>query len=109
MRISDWSSDVCSSDLIIVGIPWLGPESRNEAARFKTLIDALYEYKVKLLVSADAEPAQLYQEGDGALAFERPVSRMMEMQSEDRSEESRVGTECVRTCKYGWSPYREKK
>ncbi|HEY9580867.1 MAG TPA: cell division protein ZapE [Rhizorhapis sp.] len=69
--------------VIIVGIPRLGPESRNEAARFKTLIDALYEYKVKLLVSADAEPAQLYQEGDGAFEFERTVSRLMEMQSDD--------------------------
>src|SRR3546814_3791686 len=56
--------------VIIVGILRLGPESRNEAARFKTLIDALYAYKVKLLVSADAEPAQLYQEVDDAFEFE---------------------------------------
>src|SRR3546814_4037587 len=69
--------------VIIVVIPRLGPVSRNEAARFKTLIDALYEYKVKLLVSADAEPAQLYQEGYGAFEFERTVSRLMEMQSDD--------------------------
>ncbi|MBK5265480.1 MAG: AFG1 family ATPase [Alphaproteobacteria bacterium] len=69
--------------VIIVGIPRLGPEKRNEAARFKTLIDALYEYKVKLLVSAEAEPARLYEEGDGAFEFERTVSRLMEMQSND--------------------------
>jgi len=69
--------------VIIVGIPGLGPENRNEAARFVTLIDALYEYKVKLLASADAEPAQLYPSGDGAFEFERTVSRLMEMQSDD--------------------------
>lgn len=69
--------------VIIVGIPRLGPELRNEAARFKTLIDAFYEYKVKLLASADAQPIDLYKEGDGAFEFERTVSRLMEMQSDD--------------------------
>ena len=42
--------------VILVGIPRMGPENRNEAARFVTLIDALYEHKVKLLAAADAEP-----------------------------------------------------
>ena len=56
-------------------------EMRNEAARFVTLIDALYEYKVKLLASAAAMPDQLYVAGDGAFEFERTVSRLMEMQS----------------------------
>lgn len=69
--------------VIVVGIPVLGPEKRNEAARFVTLIDALYEYKVKLLASADAEPMSLYPRGDGAFEFERTVSRLMEMQSDD--------------------------
>lgn len=69
--------------IIIVGIPKLGPENRNEAARFVTLIDALYEHKVKLLAAADAQPSDLYQQGDGAFEFERTASRLMEMQSED--------------------------
>ena len=69
--------------IIVVGIPKMGPENRNEAARFVTLIDALYEHKVKLLAAADAEPAQLYQAGDGAFEFERTASRLEEMQSED--------------------------
>jgi cell division protein ZapE len=69
--------------VIIVGIPVLGPENRNEAARFVTLIDALYEYKVKLLASADAGPDALYPTGDGAFEFERTVSRLMEMQSDE--------------------------
>jgi cell division protein ZapE len=69
--------------IIIVGIPVLGPENRNEAARFVTLIDALYEHKVKLIAGADALPKDLYPEGDGKFEFERTVSRLMEMQSED--------------------------
>jgi cell division protein ZapE len=68
--------------VIIVGIPRLGPENRNEAARFVTLIDALYEHKVKLLAAADAEPRELYVAGDGAFEFERTASRLSEMQSE---------------------------
>ena len=68
--------------VIIVGIPRMGPEHRNEAARFVTLIDALYEYKVKLLASAAAMPDQLYVAGDGAFEFERTASRLAEMQSD---------------------------
>jgi cell division protein ZapE len=69
--------------VMIVGIPVLGPENRNEAARFVTLIDALYEYRVKLLACADAEPDALYPAGDGRFEFDRTVSRLLEMQSED--------------------------
>ena len=69
--------------IMIVGIPRLGPDKRNEAARFVTLIDALYDNKVKLLAGADAEPADLYPKGDGAFEFERTVSRLIEMQSAD--------------------------
>ena len=69
--------------VIIVGIPRMGPENRNEAARFVTLIDALYEYKVKLLASAAARPDDLYVAGDGAFEFERTASRLSEMQSDD--------------------------
>jgi cell division protein ZapE len=69
--------------VIIVGIPRLSRDNRNEAARFVTLIDALYEHKVKLLAMADASPMDLYAEGDGKFEFERTVSRLMEMQSED--------------------------
>lgn len=69
--------------VIIVGIPRLGPDQRNEAARFVTLIDALYEHKVNLIATADAEPADLYPAGDGRFEFERTVSRLIEMQSLD--------------------------
>jgi cell division protein ZapE len=69
--------------VILVGIPRMGPENRNEAIRFTKLIDALYEHRVKLFVTAAAAPEELYQAGDGAFEFERTVSRLNEMQSED--------------------------
>jgi cell division protein ZapE len=68
--------------VIVVGIPLMGPDMRNEAARFVTLIDALYEHKVKLFATAAAEPEALYPSGDGAFEFERTVSRLKEMQSD---------------------------
>lgn len=67
--------------VIIVGIPMMGPEKRDQAARFKVLVDALYEHKVKLLATADAEPPNLYSSGDGSFEFERTASRLIEMQS----------------------------
>jgi len=67
--------------VIAVGFTVMGPDMRNEAARFVTLIDALYEHKVKLLAAADAEPAGLYPSGDGSFEFERTVSRLEEMRS----------------------------
>ena len=69
--------------VILVGIPVMGPDMRNEAARFVTLIDALYEHKVKLLAAADAEPAGLYPAGDGGFEFARTASRLEEMRSAD--------------------------
>jgi cell division protein ZapE len=69
--------------VILVGIPVMGPDRRNEAARFVTLIDALYENKVKLIVAADAAPEELYQTGTGRFEFDRTISRLNEMQSAD--------------------------
>ena len=69
--------------VILVGVPRLGPENRNEATRFITLVDALYEWRCKLLIAADAPPDQLYVAGDGRFEFDRTVSRLMEMQSAD--------------------------
>jgi cell division protein ZapE len=67
--------------VIIVGIPVMSRAMRNEASRFSTLIDSLYEHRVKLLAAADAEPAGLYPEGDGSFEFARTVSRLEEMRS----------------------------
>jgi cell division protein ZapE len=63
--------------------PKLSPDKRNEAKRFVTLIDTLYEARTKLVMSADAEPQDLYPAGDGAFEFERTVSRLIEMRSHD--------------------------
>lgn len=69
--------------VFVVGVPRLSPDLRNEASRFVTLIDTLYEHSVKLLIAADAPPAELYPAGDGSFEFERTVSRLSEMQSAD--------------------------
>lgn len=67
--------------VILDGIPRLAPEQRNEAKRFVTLIDALYEAKCKLVAAAAAEPEDLYPEGDDSFEFKRCASRLREMQS----------------------------
>lgn len=62
-------------------VPVLSADQRNEARRFVTLIDALYEAGTKLVVLAEAEPDDLYPTGDGAFEFERTASRLQEMRS----------------------------
>ena len=69
--------------VMIDHIPKLGPDRRNEAARLRTLVDALYEIRTKLVASADGEPDELYTEGDFAFEFQRTASRLMEMRSHD--------------------------
>ncbi|SDE69799.1 cell division protein ZapE [Limimaricola pyoseonensis] len=68
--------------LMIDGIPRLSRSNFNEAKRFVTLVDALYEAKVRLVASAAAEPAYLYLEGEGSFEFERTASRLEEMQAD---------------------------
>jgi cell division protein ZapE len=67
--------------VILADIPRMGPDNRDQAVRFITLIDSFYERKVKFICSAAASPDKLYVEGDGAFEFQRTVSRLMEMQS----------------------------
>jgi cell division protein ZapE len=69
--------------LVLDGVPRLSPDNYDEARRFIVLVDALYEHRVKLVASADAAPDQLYRRGEGAVAFERTVSRLEEMQSQE--------------------------
>jgi cell division protein ZapE len=68
--------------VLIEGIPRLTPARRNEARRLINLIDTLYDNRVCLIASADAEPRELYPEGDGAALFQRTASRLVEMRSE---------------------------
>jgi len=69
--------------IVIDDIPQLGRHNFNEAKRFVTLIDALYESKTRLICSAAALPEMLYLEGEGVFEFERTASRLREMQSTD--------------------------
>ncbi len=69
--------------VVLDGIPRLGPENFDKARRFITLIDALYEHRVKLVASAEDYPDRLYERGENAAMFERTASRLVEMQSQD--------------------------
>ncbi len=69
--------------LILADIPELSVARANEAKRFVTLIDALYEANVRLICSAAAEPDLLYPSGTGAFEFVRTASRLQEMRGED--------------------------
>lgn len=71
--------------LLIDNIPVMNAAKRNEAKRFITLIDALYDTRTKLIASADGEPTELYQAsaGNEAFAFDRTSSRLIDMRSDD--------------------------
>src|SRR3546814_15785012 len=109
MRISDWSSDVCSSDLLIAH---LAPILGHHLARHDAMIDEPRQ-PVRQNVARDAELLlELLEMMDavesGAQDNERPSLTHRferERQGAMRSEERRVGKECVSTCRSRWSPY----
>src|SRR3546814_4744196 len=93
MRISDWSSDVCSSDLTPQGAPW-EPDLRRPIEQ----VGAIHKIEVKSrLAKTQARPLT---------ADEMPVAARA---IPGRSEERRVGKECVSTCRSRWSPNLQKK
>jgi len=69
--------------IIIENIPQLSEAQFNEAARFRNLIDALYEAKTKLIVTMEVPPEALYIKGSQSAEFERTVSRLFEMRSSE--------------------------
>lgn len=69
--------------IFLEGVPKMAYDRRNEAKRMMTLIDALYEAKTKLVVTADAPPERLYYGHDHSYEFERTISRLREMQGAD--------------------------
>ncbi|HZS84227.1 MAG TPA: cell division protein ZapE [Stellaceae bacterium] len=81
--------------IILSGIPAMSEERRDEAKRFNTLIDTLYEAHVNLVASAEAPPDRLYTAGDGSFEFARTVSRLNEMQSVDYIEGRRPAREAL--------------
>jgi cell division protein ZapE len=75
--------------VILSGIPRMSASMSSEARRFTWLIDVLYDHKVKLLMSAEAPPEELYTEGMLANEFHRTVSRIIEMQSREYMDSER--------------------
>src|SRR3546814_15458528 len=101
MRISDWSSDVCSSDLVHVG----------DLLGYRPIVPQAY-WEHDLLGRCESG---FFGCGNGGVtrykaprAFEYSAGERLAIWS-DRSEERRVGKECVSTCRSRWSPYHFKK
>src|SRR3546814_14079835 len=99
MRISDWSSDVCSSDLLLraarrVRGPRqpIAPRERVQQRRF-----------------ADVRTTGKSHFGNRWIRQELQIRRGFQKADRPRSEERRVGKECVSTCRSRWSPYHENK
>src|SRR3546814_15959767 len=104
MRISDWSSDVCSSDLadqLEEARPVGAPEADED------VIAA--ELPVPLRVPQQGEEHQHRHGGAGHASTGQLPARQTEVAEHERSEERRVGKECVSTCRSRWSPYHYKK
>src|SRR3546814_18879862 len=103
MRISDWSSDVCSSDLVERSIKTLAIRVLRQNENASVLAQYLAQhpdvhrvYYPGLPTHPNHDIASKQMSGfGGMLSFELSL----------RSEERRVGKECVSTCRYRWSPY----
>src|SRR3546814_13003165 len=112
MRISDWSSDVCSSDLIVLGATG---KHLDGAADFLVAADHRVQLAVPRRLGQVAGEllqcviAVLGGRGVGAAALADLVDRGVQPLGlhacVGRSEERRVGKECVSTCRYRWAPY----
>src|SRR3546814_8392080 len=91
MRISDWSSDVCSSDLAAedVDLAMLGPFAHEPSRRLRLLV-IFAEFVGQAGVGVD---------------HHQRVGEVRKHADVRRSEERRVGKECVRTCRSRWSAY----
>src|SRR3546814_11073581 len=97
MRISDWSSDVCSSDLAL---------GHLDLDNFRHANDALgHQAGDRLILQVVARLKTQLAAGDQLARLGRDEFALLL----DRSEERRVGQECVSTCRSRWSPVHEKK
>src|SRR3546814_2448767 len=104
MRISDWSSDVCSSDLDVAA---------GQPARITAAIEPLVMVEGHggcCIEPGMSQPGQQVVAAAG-MAFHQPDFRLIQPAGleQHRSEERRGGTECVRTCRSRWSPEHSKK
>src|SRR3546814_21011121 len=112
MRISDWSSDVCSSDLVgqddqRVGFDQVGDQGSQRVVVAKT--DFVGDDGVVLVDDRYHAQVQQRVEGGTGVQVPAPVGEVFmgeqNLRRSYRSEERRVGTECVSTCRSRWSPY----
>ncbi|PXW98617.1 cell division protein ZapE [Sphaerotilus hippei] len=69
--------------LLLSNVPMMPPRLASEARRFTWLVDVLYDRRVKLIMSAEVPPEQLYTEGPMSHEFPRTISRLNEMQSQE--------------------------
>src|SRR3546814_17760831 len=102
MRISDWSSDVCSSDLVVEGMSVL--DGVNAARR--TLPRVVFHERCEEQGIAALEQYQREWDDDNKVFRQNPLHNWARHLADAfRSEERRVGQECVGTCRARWSPY----
>src|SRR3546814_13355191 len=96
MRISDWSSDVCSSDLVlgIAGLFLIGKLKASFLLSIQNQEREILSSDISISIRRPLEDIEIKALKDKARAFIL-----------DRSEERRVGKECVSTCRSRWSPY----
>src|SRR3546814_12944267 len=131
MRISDWSSDVCSSDLPRLGGPQLQHASRfrilQPGGEFGPAGDALVEHEIMVISAAsddlgiapvadavadDAPASEIEQAARDRLQLARRDQRVVHRRvppRRDRSDTRGAGKECVCTCRFRWSRYHLKK
>src|SRR3546814_16647843 len=100
MRISDWSSDVCSSDLPAVSVR----KSLASSEHILSLIDGKPYKTLKRHLAVNGLTPDEYRERYG-LPKSYPLVAKSYSEARRRSEERRVGKECVSTCRSRWSPY----
>src|SRR3546814_2954502 len=96
MRISDWSSDVCSSDLI--DLNWLQTIAEGWAAPLKGFMREGVLLQTLHFNSILIDPSDIR-------GMKNALTSKTDFNKFDRSEERRVGKECVSTCRSRWSPY----
>src|SRR3546814_12409906 len=105
MRISDWSSDVCSSDLALR--LHSGVLQQSSALGTRKDFEGRDRRSIERPVNLPRQSAQAWigrVDGPQHVAARIAILLDLPQKAATRSEERRVGKECVRTCRYRWSP-----
>src|SRR3546814_1364651 len=111
MRSSDWSSDVCSSDLQVVGSaslprhPMTGGGSMIRLQTELLMLTSMLPKHEAELYTLHNDPLVQASIFENILQSHADVKAKLELYLTQRSEERRVGKECVSTCRSRWSPY----